>query len=403
MSLKFYGTLATGFWTNSVIQKLDSNGKIIAAYLFAGPHTNMLGAIRHPFPILEGDLNLSKEVIDGHIDSLIKAQMVFVDESRSWLVVKKYLKYNPFNNPNHAKGGQKTFELIPDNAPIIKHELAKALSEYGGKYLADGFVESVKKWLPPQTLTVPQTVTETVPQTVTQTVTQTVSQTVPQTVAQTVSQTVPQTVTETVSKLVEPPVLPGAARQPAGCGLPSARQTQTVTQTVTETVDSKKSYVSVAVPENVAVPVPASVSVKGAEPTEAGAVTTAEQQQEKLPSFDLIAQEVDPTVERVPLEDGSFFDITSAMVAEFKRAFPDIEIEQELIRLRLWNESKPAQRKTRKGIAAHIQSWLKQANDQLQERRERVTASTGRRGDDPKNLNFARTDYRHGTNRDGTI
>lgn len=65
----------------------------------------------------------------------------------------------------------------------------------------------------------------------------------------------------------------------------------------------------------------------------------------------------------IPLNDGSEFPVTSAQVAEWTSLYPAIDVLQELRNARGWNLANPKRRKTRRGVVAHLTSWLARAQD----------------------------------------
>jgi hypothetical protein len=65
----------------------------------------------------------------------------------------------------------------------------------------------------------------------------------------------------------------------------------------------------------------------------------------------------------IPLVNGEEHKITQADVADWSRDFPAVDVMQELRKLRQWNISRPKNRKTARGIRAHITSWLSKAQD----------------------------------------
>ncbi len=52
------------------------------------------------------------------------------------------------------------------------------------------------------------------------------------------------------------------------------------------------------------------------------------------------------------------YPVTDKHVAEWAGLYPAVDIEQELRNIRGWNISNPSKRKTMKGMARHINSWL---------------------------------------------
>ncbi len=60
----------------------------------------------------------------------------------------------------------------------------------------------------------------------------------------------------------------------------------------------------------------------------------------------------------IPLADGSDFGITSKMVGEFEVLYPAVDIRQTLNEIRGWNLTHPDRRKTKRGVMAHVNTWL---------------------------------------------
>lgn len=65
-----------------------------------------------------------------------------------------------------------------------------------------------------------------------------------------------------------------------------------------------------------------------------------------------------PTVESIFLVDGSEFRVTQAMVDEFDRLYPAVDIPQTLREMRAWSMANPKKRKTKTGAMRFINSWL---------------------------------------------
>lgn len=60
----------------------------------------------------------------------------------------------------------------------------------------------------------------------------------------------------------------------------------------------------------------------------------------------------------IPLNDGSQFSVSAELAAELSKLYPAVDVPQTLNEIRGWNISHPAKRKTRKGVMAHINSWM---------------------------------------------
>lgn len=61
---------------------------------------------------------------------------------------------------------------------------------------------------------------------------------------------------------------------------------------------------------------------------------------------------------KIPLDDGTEFAISVELLAEFKAAYPRVDIPGELGKARAWGIANPAKRKTRRGVIKHLNTWL---------------------------------------------
>ena len=75
-----------------------------------------------------------------------------------------------------------------------------------------------------------------------------------------------------------------------------------------------------------------------------------------------------------PLNDKTEFSVTRAMVDEWSELYPGIDVLQSLRNCLGWNKANPKNRKTRRGINKHINSWL--ARDQDKARPDRGNQSS---------------------------
>lgn len=67
------------------------------------------------------------------------------------------------------------------------------------------------------------------------------------------------------------------------------------------------------------------------------------------------------------LEDGSFYDVLPEKLEQWKKAYPELDVERELYRMASWCDANPTRRKTRRGIEKFINGWLNRSqNDNMQ-------------------------------------
>ena len=65
----------------------------------------------------------------------------------------------------------------------------------------------------------------------------------------------------------------------------------------------------------------------------------------------------------VPLVDGTEYAIKVKELEEWKKAFPAVNVEQELREMRAWCLANPTMRKTRRGVHRFINAWLSREQD----------------------------------------
>ena len=70
-----------------------------------------------------------------------------------------------------------------------------------------------------------------------------------------------------------------------------------------------------------------------------------------------------PAVTALPLADGSEFSASGEDASEWRRAFPDVDVGQEMRRMRVWLLANPQKRKTARGVRSFVVRWLGKARD----------------------------------------
>ncbi len=70
-----------------------------------------------------------------------------------------------------------------------------------------------------------------------------------------------------------------------------------------------------------------------------------------------------PQVASLPLVDGSEFPVTKAAVDEWVKAFPAVDVLQQLQQMRVWCNANKSNRKTSRGINAFVVRWLSKAQN----------------------------------------
>ncbi len=66
---------------------------------------------------------------------------------------------------------------------------------------------------------------------------------------------------------------------------------------------------------------------------------------------------------KIPLNDGTEYDVTEETYKEFCNLFPAVDVMQELRNMRGWSLSNPKKRKTRSGVMRFMNTWLSKEQD----------------------------------------
>lgn len=70
-----------------------------------------------------------------------------------------------------------------------------------------------------------------------------------------------------------------------------------------------------------------------------------------------------PPVISLPLNDGTFFDVSENDRAKWSQLYPNVDVLQQLRNMAGWCDANPAKRKTRGGIKRFITAWLAREQD----------------------------------------
>lgn len=73
--------------------------------------------------------------------------------------------------------------------------------------------------------------------------------------------------------------------------------------------------------------------------------------------------ELEADVEALILNDGSEWRPTEALFAEYVRLYPNVDVKQQFNVMRSWCLSNPKKRKTKRGVARFVNSWLTREQD----------------------------------------
>ncbi|TAA11276.1 hypothetical protein EA658_16565 [Pseudoxanthomonas winnipegensis] len=154
--MREYGQIQCAFWQSADAQEWSDAGKLLAAYLMSGPHSNGLGCYRCPDGYIMADLGWSPERVSEGLGELSRNGFAYSFDGVVFL--PGFLRWNKVANANVAAARMSEFEALPKGE--AKARVATAILKHV-KHLTNDH--------------------RTVLQTVSQTVSETVRQRVPQT------------------------------------------------------------------------------------------------------------------------------------------------------------------------------------------------------------------------------
>lgn len=124
--MRDYGAIYTQFWTDPAMQSCTPSARLLACYLLTGPHTTMLGAFRLPYGYIYDDLGdgfgtVAEPFPNGfgtvseRFGELLRIGFATYCGSTKWVFVRRFLKWNPPQNPNQVTSVLKLFGQVPES------------------------------------------------------------------------------------------------------------------------------------------------------------------------------------------------------------------------------------------------------------------------------------------------
>ena len=66
---------------------------------------------------------------------------------------------------------------------------------------------------------------------------------------------------------------------------------------------------------------------------------------------------------KIPLTNSEEYSITYDLIEEYKTLYPNVDIEQEIRKIKAWTLSNPQRRKTKRGVLRFVNNWLSKSQD----------------------------------------
>jgi len=140
--MREYGQIQCSFWTDPDVQSLSNEGKLLAAYLLSGPHSNGLGCYRLPDGYIQADFGWTAERVSKGFGELFQIGFANRCTETQFVLIPKFLKWNPITNANVASARVKEFETIPKKSQVYQ-QLIESLKRYG-KHFTEPFLNHLE-------------------------------------------------------------------------------------------------------------------------------------------------------------------------------------------------------------------------------------------------------------------
>lgn len=103
----------SAFWSSGDVQALSDDGKLLALYLLSCSHGTIAGVCRLPDGYAAEDLKWTSGRVAKGFEELFSKGFANRCETTKWVWVRKFLQWNPPENPNQWKAVWKAVGQIP--------------------------------------------------------------------------------------------------------------------------------------------------------------------------------------------------------------------------------------------------------------------------------------------------
>lgn len=137
--MQHYGKIFGQYWTSHDIVGLPVETKCLGAYCLSCHHANLLGCFRLPIAYVVDDLRMPLKTVSEGFENLSNTGFLIYDADLAWVLIRKFLKWNPLANPNQGKAAAKLVQQVPINSSVYA-PLVQMLKENPTNF-PEGFID----------------------------------------------------------------------------------------------------------------------------------------------------------------------------------------------------------------------------------------------------------------------
>jgi hypothetical protein len=113
--MRDYGKVYSRIWESADFRALSEDGRALALYLLTCQHGTIAGVFRVPDGYACEDLQWTSERVSEGFANLHAKGFATRCEASKWVWVRKFLEWNPPENPNQRKAAAKVALSVPDS------------------------------------------------------------------------------------------------------------------------------------------------------------------------------------------------------------------------------------------------------------------------------------------------
>ncbi|MCK9601852.1 MAG: hypothetical protein M0R06_22600 [Sphaerochaeta sp.] len=144
-----YTQVYNQMWYDPEFKGLGDDGRLFFVYAMSSPHSNMIGYYRLPLGYICADLGWTMDKASRMVKTV--DHFLAYDEVAEVVLVFKYLKYNPIQNPNQSKAAVEQLLSLPMNG--LRSRFLECVRAFAAKFVNDFETLGEPFWNPSETVT----------------------------------------------------------------------------------------------------------------------------------------------------------------------------------------------------------------------------------------------------------